>query len=160
MSGHRQNSFFTYQRNILNSSIANKLSKFVKQEDEVVIIDEQNVIDRKTLIAKSQILEKNIFFKNNFIISEELPKLTYKKNKFFIINNSFIFNNKSCLISKFEQLMRDKEFRDYYFKNPKQLVQYKVSQNLLKNYSFYNNKIDNINLEENFLIYDFILLLR
>ncbi|MFM7620352.1 MAG: hypothetical protein ACKO47_01940 [Alphaproteobacteria bacterium] len=160
LSGHRQNSFFTYQRNILNGSIANKLSKFVKQEDEIVIIDEQNVIDRNSLIAKTNILEKNIFFKNNFIISEELSKLTNKKNKFFIINNSFIFNNKSCLISKFEQLMRDNEFKDYYFKNPKELVQYKVSQNLLKNYSFYNNKIDNINLEENFLIYDFILLLR
>lgn len=162
--GQRPNSFFGYQRSFLNNFISDKISKLLKPEDGIVIIDDQNAIDLNFLVLKNKLFTKNIVTLNTFSDNEEFSKLTNKKIKFFLINNSFIFNNKSCLISKYEQLMKIEMFKDFYLKNFKKHGRYLISQSWKKNYSFYNHKIDNLNdnlnFEENFLIYDIIVLYR
>ena len=160
ISNYSLHSVFTKQKNYLNSYLFNKIADNTKHDDAVVIIDNQNLFDAKLLEKNNNISAKNIILINNFKNVDILSKITNKKNKIFIINNSFIFNNKSCLISNFEELTRIAEFKTFFKKNLNFSGSFKLTYSSLKNYNFYNKKTDNSSIEENYLIYDFYLLLR
>lgn len=160
LSNYNFHSEFTKQKKYLNSYLVNKINSNARQDDVIIIIDNQQLLDAKLLEKNNNISPKNIILINNFKNSDILSKITNKKNKIFIINNSFIFNNKSCLISNFEELSRIAEFKTFFRKNLNFSGSFKLAYSSLKNYNFYNNKTDNSNIEENYLIYDFHILLR
>lgn len=160
LMGQKHHSFFINQQQDINTFVVEKLSKLLKQEDQIVIVDDQNTIDLNSLVLKTKLSIKDIIILSNFSDIHEFSKLANKKIKFLLINNSFIFNNESCLISKFEQLMRIPSFRIFYTKNFQNYGHYLASYNAKDNYSFYYNKIDNLSLKENFIIYDYYLLHR